>query len=65
VESTVLLLPFALAVATLWLAYRSAEREAALVVSGPTERATLRLRQRLTRGEISAEEYDRLIALMR
>lgn len=63
--SSVLLLPFAFAMTALWLAYRTSEREAARVVSGPAQRSARRLQERLLRGEISAEEYDRLLALMR
>ena len=59
--STVLLLPFALLV---WLACRMEVREPALPVPGPAERVMRSLKERLVRGEISADEYNRLVALM-
>ena len=64
--TTVLLLPLALAMVVLGITYRTAERNSALAPSGPVEqRVVRRLRERLMRGEISAEDYNRLVALMR
>ena len=64
--STVLLLPFALAVLVLWFTYRTAQRDVAGAQTGPVQqRVAQRLRERLTRGEISADDYNRLMALMR
>jgi len=66
VTTTVLLLPLALAMVVLGVTYWIAERNSALAPSGPVEqRVVRRLRERLMRGEISAEDYNRLVALMR
>ena len=64
--TTVLLVPLALVMVLLWLTYRNAERNADLVPTGTIElRVVSRLRERLMRGEITAEDYNRLVALMR
>ena len=62
---TMLLLPFALLMSLVWIAYRMDTREPAVPVPGPAERAMRSLKERLARGEISADDYSRLVALMR
>jgi uncharacterized membrane protein len=48
----------------LWLDYRvEARKKAALLVS-PADRVMRGLRDRLARGELSAEDYNRLLSLM-
>ena len=61
--STMLLFPAALLALALWFTYRIDGLRAA-VVSGPVESAERSLRERLARGEINADEYRRLRALM-
>jgi len=66
VNTTVLLLPFALAALALGLTYRMARDNSYLAATGPVQhRVTRHLREQLTRGEISADDYNRLMALMR
>ena len=61
---TMLLLPSALLILLVWIALRMESRRTVVVAFGPAERTYRSLRERLVRGEITPEEYHRLIALI-